>query len=329
MTRPRVAAAAGAVVLPFALGAAALPGADDGERVVRFTDRAIVESSGLAWVHGLLVTVNDSGDTGRVFAVDPATGHTVGTTSWSEEPRDVEALAPAGDGAVWVGDIGDNTGSRDDLTVFRVPVGRGERTVEPTAYSLVYADGPRDAETLLAHPRTGRLYVVSKGIWDGYLYAAPRRLSAGSANILRRVGTVLPVATDGAFFPDGRHLVLRSYLGGALYSFPDLDLVADLPLPDQEQGEGVAVTPDGEVLLSSEGLRQWVLRVALPRTAREALAEDPARREATSGDRGGTSESSTERWSQLRDRDAWPVWLGGAGLAVLALWVVRRRHRAD
>ena len=43
-----------------------------------FRDPAIVESSGLVVADGLVVTTNDSGDTGRVFAVDPATGETVG-----------------------------------------------------------------------------------------------------------------------------------------------------------------------------------------------------------------------------------------------------------
>ena len=44
------------------------------EVVFHFTDPAIVESSGLVARDGLVVTVNDSGDSNRVFSVDPATG---------------------------------------------------------------------------------------------------------------------------------------------------------------------------------------------------------------------------------------------------------------
>ena len=91
-----------------------------------FEDPAIVESSGLVVVDGLFVTTNDSGDSGRVFTVDPATGETVGVTHWSDDPVDVEALAPAGGGEVWVGDIGDNRAERASISVVRVPVGRGE-----------------------------------------------------------------------------------------------------------------------------------------------------------------------------------------------------------
>src|SRR5688572_7529917 len=97
------------VAAPFLIGAAAgTSGADDA--TFRFTDADIVESSGLVVTDtplgGLVVTTNDSGDSGRVFTVDPSTGSTVGVSAWSPEPRDVEALAPAGPGHVWVGDIG-------------------------------------------------------------------------------------------------------------------------------------------------------------------------------------------------------------------------------
>ena len=72
-------------------------------------------------------------------------------------PTDVEALAPAGRGQVWVGDIGDNRSARSQVQVARIPVGRGDRDVSPTVYDLVYPDGAHDAETLVSDPRTGRL----------------------------------------------------------------------------------------------------------------------------------------------------------------------------
>ena len=67
---------------------------DPVQPVFAFADPAIVESSGLVAQDGLVYTTNDSGDTGRVFAVDPASGETVGVTRWAAEPTDVEALAP-------------------------------------------------------------------------------------------------------------------------------------------------------------------------------------------------------------------------------------------
>ena len=71
----------GMTAVPFVV-AALLPGALlAGNEVTQFEDPAeIVESSGLVVDDGLLVTTNDSGDCGRVFTVDPATGETVGVT---------------------------------------------------------------------------------------------------------------------------------------------------------------------------------------------------------------------------------------------------------
>ena len=60
---------------------------------------------------GLFVTVNDSGDSGRVFVVDGGTGRTVGGATWSTEPEDIEALAPLPGGAVWSATSGTTTAS--------------------------------------------------------------------------------------------------------------------------------------------------------------------------------------------------------------------------
>jgi hypothetical protein len=222
-------------------------------------DPAIVESSGLVVRDGLFVTANDSGDSGRIFTVD-ASGATVGVTSWPTTPTDVEALAPADGRYVWVGDIGDNTASRASVTVLRVPFGPGDRTVTPPAYALVYPDGPHDAEALLAAP-DGRLLVVSKNLFGGAVYAAPRHLSASGPNELTKVTRTMGFVTDGAFFPDGRHYVLRDYGTAAVYTYPGNERVASFRLPDQQQGEGIAVDEDGWVHVSSEGQHSQVLRV--------------------------------------------------------------------
>ena len=251
-----------ASLVPFAIGAASGP--DDPTYSVDFSyrDQAIVEASGLVVRDGLFVTVNDSGDGGRIFTVD-RTGETVGTTSWADDPTDTEALAPAGDDEVWVGDIGDNPGARDSITVLRVPFGPGERTVTPAAYELVYPDGAHDAEALLAHPRTGQLFVVSKDIFGGTMYAAPEELSADGPNELTPVVDTKAFVTDGAFFPDGRSYVLRDYGNAAIYSFPGHERLASFRLPAQRQGEGIAVAEDGSVHVNTEGQFSEVLQASV------------------------------------------------------------------
>ena len=292
-----------------------------------FADPAIVESSGLVVRDGLFVTVNDSGDRGRVFVVDRS-GETVGTTSWAAEPEDVEALAPAGPGSVWVADIGDNGASRDAVEVLRVPYGRGDRTVEPPAYTLVYPDGAHDAETLLAHPRTGQLFVVTKNLFGGTLYAAPRRLSTERPNRLRAVADSLAFVTDGAFLPDGRHYLLRDYGAAAVYTFPGHDRVASWRLPSQQQGEGIAVAPDGSVHISTEGQFSDVLRLDLPAEVERVLQpppEPPATPAASppvAGPGPGADAGGDDPW--------WPWLLGGAAAAGFVALIARllTRHGA-
>lgn len=310
----------------FAMGFAS-PGAAaspvPGAVAFSFTDPDITESSGLVVLRdGLVVTVNDSGDSSRIFTVDPATGDTVGVTRWQGEPTDDEALAPAGDGEVWVGDIGDNPGTRSSVRVTRVPAGRGERTVRAPSYELVYPDGPRDAETLLADPATGRLYIVSKEFF-GRVYAAPARLDPDRPNRLTEIGRAIGIATDGAFWPDGRHLVVRNYRQAAIYTWPDLRRVDSVDLPEQKQGEGIAIARDGTVLVSSEGTNAEVLRVdlrepAAPATSGPAAAQSETPPEAPPDDDGGLGDS---RWWKVA------VLVGAlAGGLRLLLWTTRRRR---
>jgi hypothetical protein len=245
--------------------------------VMRFADPDIVESSGLVVDGGLVVTTNDSGDTARVFTVDLRTGETVGTTHFGGHAADQESLAPAGPGQVWVGDTGDNLHDRTDIEVVRVPVGRGDRTVSGQAFHLRYPGGAQDAEALLADPATGRLYVVTKGPFGGHVYAAPRRLDAAGDNLLREVGEAPAMVTDGAFFPDGKHVLVRNYHRAFLMTFPGFATVADFTLPEQKQGEGLGIDRSGTVYLSSEGADQPVLRLDLPAAAQAALrGEMPA-----------------------------------------------------
>src|SRR3954453_17123276 len=86
-------------------------------------DDDIFESSGLVDLGRTVYTVNDSGDDAVVYGLDPRSGGTVSRTTYADSVDDVEALAPGRGGAIWVGDIGDNRGRRDDVSVYRVTPG--------------------------------------------------------------------------------------------------------------------------------------------------------------------------------------------------------------
>lgn len=315
-----------AIAAPVALGIAATPPGPPSHEVFSFHDPAITEASALVVVDGLFLTVNDSGHPGDVFVVD-GSGRTVGVTHWSDHPTDTEALAPGGPGHVWVGDIGDNTASRSAVEIARVPVGRGDRDVQPTTYRLTYPDGATDAETLMRDPTTGRLYIASKDVFGGVLYAVPEHLDASRPTQMKALGRVLPVATDGSFFPDGKHLIVRSYSDAVVYAWPSLQPVGSFTLPSQRQGEGIGVTSDGKVYLSSEGPRSPVLEVELPPKIEAAVSgrvsvgpSSPATRSP------GPSDSSPSSEPEAGSRDTWP-WLAGGLLGVVALVVLLRALR--
>ena len=315
-----------AALVALALPPAGLVPAAEQTRCV-VTDPRIDEASGLVDTGSLMVTTNDSGDTGRLFVLDRHC-RTVGVTSYGAAD-DAEALAPGGAGRVWVGDLGDNTSSRDDVVVRRVPVARGERTVSATAYRLVYPDGPHDAETLLRDPRTGRLYVVTKQLLSSQVYAAPRRLVADRPNRLRAVAKVSLTPTDGSFLRDGRRVVLRGYASASVYTFPGWRLLGAVRLPEQQQGESLSVGPGDRVRIGSEGLDQPILDVRLPQRVLHDTdsGSDSARRDEESAARTGQDRPMVDDPGSAARL---PL-LVGVGLALLAglglgLGVVLRRR---
>jgi hypothetical protein len=257
----------------------------------------LTESSGVAsssvsdqW----FFTHEDSGAE-PVFHAVGVDGRLLATYDLGVDARDWEDMARGPGGELWLADIGDNDARRDrGLLVHRVaepqvdPAQTGvEQDVATTSYRLRYADGPRDAETLLVHPRTGRLFVVTKPLGaDPRVYAAPADLDAGGPNVLRRVGTVevgetgtaggpgigslaQGLVTGGDISPDGTRVALRTYTDLYEWPLPDEDVAAAMQsepevtaLPPTVQGEGVAYTRDGaSLLLTSEGQGAPVHRV--------------------------------------------------------------------
>ncbi|MEU5823278.1 WD40 repeat domain-containing protein [Streptomyces sp. NPDC047803] len=272
----RLTSCLGAAVL-LALAAAPAIAADDGaDQGFTIEDPRITESSGLAASRahpGIYWTHNDSDDGPYVFAVDSRTGKTVAriTMKGVGQPRDVEAISLGPDGNLYVGDIGDNLdGSWDHVWIYRFPEPKvlKDATVRATQFDVKYADGPRNAEALMVHPKTGRVYIASKNEDGGGLYEGPAKLTTGGDNVFRRVGEV-PWVTDGAFSPDGKELVLRSYFSARGYTFAGGRLGKDYAVesPLLPQSESVTFTADGSALMyGSEGERSSVVRVDLKKS---------------------------------------------------------------
>ncbi|MFJ4711491.1 WD40 repeat domain-containing protein [Streptomyces sp. NPDC088785] len=265
--RSYLGAAGAAVVL--VLGGATAPATADsspsvGSSGFTIEDPRITESSGLAASRahpGVYWTHNDSSDGAFIYAVDGRTGRTLATVTLTGvgAPRDVEAISIGPDGDIYVGDIGDNLGGKwDHVWIYKLPEPKKlvDQTVRATQYVVKYADGPRNAESMMVHPKTGRVYIIEKGEDGGGLYEGPAALDSGATNTFRRIGVIDLWATDAAFSPDGKQLAVRGYFGGISYSWNDgkPERQGQLHVPLQPQGESVTYTPDGRTLLyGSEG----------------------------------------------------------------------------
>ncbi|MEV6022411.1 WD40 repeat domain-containing protein [Streptomyces sp. NPDC052036] len=260
--RRSLAFLAGALLIG-ALATPAPASADDGGGFT-IKDPRITESSGLAAsrLHpGIYWTHNDSDDGPYLYAVDSRTGKTVATVTLSGigRPRDVEAISIGPGNEIYAGDIGDNFGGRwPYVWIYRLPEPKvlKDQTIRATQYVVKYANGPRDAESLVVHPKTGRVYIIDKKEDGGHLYEGPAQLSSTGANVFRPVAAVDLWATDAAFSPDGGQLVVRGYFGGIAYAWNDghIKRQGRLNVPLQRQGESVTYSTDGSKLLyGSEG----------------------------------------------------------------------------
>lgn len=247
------------VLLSAATGTAAADDSHDGFTV---KDPRIIESSGLAASRahpGVYWTHNDQDKGGALlYAVDGKTGKTVATVTMTGvgTPRDVEAISVGGDGNLYVGDIGDNLGGTwSHVWIYKLPEPKklGDQTVRATQYTVKYEGGARDAEALMVHPKTGRIYIADKKEEGGGLYEGPARMSASGVNVFKRLGDTGLWTTDGAFSPDGKQLALRGYLGGVSFAWKGAGKKPEregrLSVPLQRQGESVTYTPDGTTLM--------------------------------------------------------------------------------
>jgi len=254
------------ILLLAGLFFAIIPGVAAAEDTVAFTikDARITESSGLAVdsAGNIYWTVNDSGDRGVAYGLG-LDGKVQGTLNFRAQPVDVEAVA-VHDNRLYVGDIGDNTGSRSFVRVFYFNNPRANGlTVSYHAYDFRYPDGPHNAETLLVN-ESGRLFTVTKG-QDGAIYAGPKKPDRQGINKLKKVGSAPSDVTDGTFLPGGDKIALLTYTTVTVLDASTYEVLASSPIPHQRQAESLTLSLDEQSLLvGSEGKKSKVYTVSIP-----------------------------------------------------------------
>ena len=259
---------------------------------------SVAESSGLAAsraLPGAYWTHNDSGDGPFIYAFDGG-GESLGVFRVTgAQARDWEDMAigpgPQADKSyLYIGDIGDNQGSRSEVVVYRVvepPLTAFDRkstkkkpsaTAPAQAIRLRYPDGSHDSETLLVHPRNGSIYLVTKvPLANPVVYEAVGPFDATKPSTMRRIGEIrVPslfggVLTGGSVSPDGRRVAFCDYFQGyelvlplSAKDFNDIwkQRMTGFDLGKRKQGEAITYRLDGRTLLAtSEGRAQPLVQV--------------------------------------------------------------------
>jgi hypothetical protein len=223
------------------------------------------KTPGVLWAHNdssnpVIIALNEQGVvTGRVRVAG------AGVDDWEDI-----AVGPCGSqSCVYIADIGDNSGKRDRITVYRVqePSPNDTETAPAEAFHAVYPNDPRDAESLFV-TGDGDVFLITKGDPGPIaLYRFPKPLRSGTMR-LERIGKgqegkkvdakVRP--TGAAISPDGRWVAVRTTDFVTFYRAADLlsgrwreAFRTDVTPLREPQGEGVTFGANDTVFLVSEG----------------------------------------------------------------------------
>ena len=256
----------------------------------------ITESSGIVASRcnaGVFWTHNDSGDDAFIFAIDEK-GKKLGTWKVAGAKNfDWEDIAafktPNGECYLYIGDTGNNTRARDAFTIYRVkePVVSGATnsgkknpllTEKAESIEFDYPDTRHDAETLLVHPQTGDIYILTKRLTGASgVYKLGANYSTDKTNRLEKIADFSVPAipngflTGGDISPDGRRVIICDYFRAYEIILPEGSKNFDdvwkqkplkIELGERKQGEGVCYSVDGKAIYAtSEGKNSPLIEV--------------------------------------------------------------------
>ena len=242
-------------------------------------NKKITESSGLAaspCQTDVLWTHNDSGDKATIFAVDTKGRMLADFRVKAAENYDWEDIAAfkneSGECFLYIGDIGNNKRLRGGVQIYRVrePKVSGSNsrfTENAETIKITYPDFRHDAETLMIHPKTGDIYILTKRLSGASaVYKLTANYSSEKVNELEKITdfTVPAVPngflTGGDISPDGKRVIVCDYFQAYELILPDSAKTFDeiwkekpskIELGERKQGEAITYSADGNSIFTT------------------------------------------------------------------------------
>jgi hypothetical protein len=137
-----------------------------------------------------------------------------------------------------------------------------------------YPDSPHDAETLMVHPNTSDIYVVTKQRETAAVVYKLKPAFGATVTAERISDLKVPAIpngflTGGDISPDGKSVLICDYFAGYEFALPSPEAGFDeiwvqkpvvINLGDRKQGEAIAYSADGlSIIATSEGKNQPLL----------------------------------------------------------------------
>lgn len=256
----------------------------------------ITESSGIAsskCQKNVLWTHNDSGDEAFIYAIDPS-GNSLGTWKVPNvkniDWEDIALVKTAGKCYIYIGEIGDNKTKRPEHNVFRVPepsVAAADSdssrqspltTADADILNFSYPDANQDAESLLVHPISGEVYVVTKRVsGPAGIYRLKPDFNKQTIQKAEKIGELSVPAipngflTGGDISPDGKRVIICDYTQAYEYVLPDGEkdfetvwkqTPESIDLGKRKGGESVCYSADGlSIFATSEGRNSPMIEI--------------------------------------------------------------------
>ena len=183
---------------------------------------AVSETSGLLFYKGKLITHNDSGDAANLYEIDTISGNITRTIQVTNASNvDWEAITQDED-YFYIGDFGNNNGTRDDLKIYRILKSDYDNTTSVSSEVIAFSYEDQqdfttnpynhdfDAEAFTVY--NNQLIVFTKNWASSTVsaYTIPTEIGNHTAKKIGNYNTQ-GLITDAAYNPEDNSLLLCGY----------------------------------------------------------------------------------------------------------------------